>query len=139
MKLTTILSFVIIFSLVAVAGASLYNDIAGNYNIALNENISNTYDSIQEYYGDIEEVENQVKGTDSAAADTGDNNFIASIKAMWSSVQLFFGNFGFVLSLSNSVGQDLGIPAVVIQAITGLVLLGLVALIVSIAVRWKVD
>jgi len=139
MKLTTILSFVIIFSLVVVAGAALYNDTAANYGIAQDENISNTYNNIQNYYGNIEDVENQVKGSDSATSDVTDNNFIASIKAMWSAVQLFFNNFAFVTSLSTDIGEDLGIPSVIIQAITGLVLLGLVALIVSIAVRWKVD
>lgn len=139
MKITTIMVFMFVFSLVVVAGSSLYNDLAASYGVTLNQNVSNSYNNIQDYYGDLSEVEDQIQGSDSAAVDSTDNNFITSVKSMWAAVQLFFNNFRFVTDLSNNISDDLGIPKVIIDVITGLILLSFIALIFSIAVRWKAD
>lgn len=139
MKITTILVYVFVFSL-GIAGASFFfNDTANTYGVALQENISNSYDRIQDYYDNLEEVESQIQGADSAATETTDSNFITSVKSMWSSVQLFFNSLGFASDLANDVGEDLGIPKTVISVIIGLILLSFLALIFSIAVRWKSD
>jgi hypothetical protein len=135
MKLSTILSFVFIFGLFAVMGTTLFNSLGSTYGVTYDENISESYDNLQAYYDEIESVQGQVEGTDSATETNTDINFIANPKALWSSIQLFFNNFKFVGEITNNVANDLGIPSVVVIVITGLILLSLIAVIVGIAVR----
>lgn len=139
MKITTILMFVFVFSFAVVAAAGLYNDVANNYDITHQSNASATYNKIQEQYADLEEVNNAVKGTDAAGSDSDTSNFIANINSMWTSIQLFFNNIAFVTELTADVGDDLGIPEVAQQTIIAIILLSIIALIISVAVRWKVD
>lgn len=139
MKITTILMFVFVFSFGVVAAASLFNDIANNYDITFQSNASDTYNKIQEQYDDLDEANTAIKGTEAAGSDSDTSNFIANINSMWTSIQLFFNNIGFVTELTASVGDDLGIPPVAQQTIIGLILLSAIALIISVAVRWKVD
>lgn len=139
MKITTILVFVFVFTMTVGGGAVFYNDTARSYGVTMQSDVSASYDRIQEYYDNLESIENQVQGSDSAATDTTDSNFITSVKSMWSSVQLFFNSLGFATDLAGNVGNDLGIPSPIITVILGLVLLSFLALIFSIAVRWVSD
>lgn len=129
--------FVMVFALAVGGAATFFNETAYNYGVTLQPNVSSSYDNIQEYYANLESIEGQVQGSDSAATETTDANFITSVKSMWSSVQLFFNSLGFATDLANNAGEDLGIPAPVVGVVIGLVLLSFLALIFSIAVRWK--
>jgi hypothetical protein len=139
MKISTILVFVLVFTMAVGGAATFFNDVARNHGVILQENVSSSYDRIQDYYDNLESVEGQIQGSDSAATDTTDANFITSVKSMWSSVQLFFNSLGFATDLSGQVGEDLGVPNQVITVIMALILLSFLALIFSIAVRWKSD
>lgn len=139
MKISTILVFVLVFTMTVGGATTFFVDIASNYGVDYNVESSASYDRIQEYYNNLENVETQIQGSDSAATDTTDANFITSVKSMWGSVQLFFNSLGFASDLTNDVGNDIGLPSQVTTVIVALVLLSFLALIFSIAVRWKSD
>lgn len=136
MKLSAILTFLMVFSLAISGALLLYNDTGSNYGVTPNNQLQEKYSNINEYYGDINNTFSNIEGSESAGEGS---NFLVSLGRMWSSVKLFFNNFEFVSEVSSQAENDLKLPPIITTVIVGLILVSLVTLLISIAIRWRVD
>jgi len=135
MKLTTILFFLLIFSLSAVGIATLYNDVATDYGLE-KTTIGDDYNYIEQLSVKTNNSYSTVKG--SQASDSG-SNFLVSLGTMWSAVKGLFNTAEFSQQTIGQASKDLGIPSIVGGTFIALLTVSLIVLLVSIAIRWKVD
>lgn len=136
MKLNTIIIFMLIFSLTIVAGVTLYNDTASEYGITTST-IGNNYNYVNDLSATTNGSYQSIKGSQSSSGT--DSNFLVDIGTMWGVVKSLFNSAEFTQEVTGQASQDLGIPSIIPGVFISLITIALITLLVSIAVRWKVD
>ena len=136
MRLNTIIIFMLIFSLTIVAGVTLFNDVSGEYGYTAST-IGDDYNYVQDLSATTNGSYQSIKGSQSSSS--SDSNFLVDLGTMWGVVKSLFNSAEFTQEVTGQATRDLGIPSIVTGVFIGLVTIALITLLVSIAVRWKVD
>jgi len=136
MKLNTIIIFMLIFSLTVVAGASLYDDVASQYGYSAST-IGDDYNYISDLSVTTNGTYQSIKGSQSSGS--SDSNFLVDLGTMWGVVKSLFNSAEFTQEATGQATKDLGVPSIVAGVFIALITISLITLLVSIAVRWKVD
>jgi len=135
-RLNTIIIFMLIFSLTIVAGVTLFNDVSGEYGYTAST-IGDDYNYVQDLSATTNGSYQSIKGSQSSSS--SDSNFLVDLGTMWGVVKSLFNSAEFTQEVTGQATRDLGIPSIVTGVFIGLVTIALITLLVSIAVRWKVD
>ena len=126
----------LIFSLTIVAGVTLFNDVSGEYGYTAST-IGDDYNYVQDLSATTNGSYQSIKGSQSSSS--SDSNFLVDLGTMWGVVKSLFNSAEFTQEVTGQATRDLGIPSIVTGVFIGLVTIALITLLVSIAVRWKVD
>lgn len=141
MKFTTIPFILIIMTVVGVGMAGIYNTAASNVNKE-KTTIGDDYNRLGAVYGDYSDIENDIN--DVTATSSTDSNFLTDVSTMWKTTKGIFtmtSQLTNVTSMAsnNSEAGGLGFPSYLRWALLAVVVVSLMGLIISIAVRWKTD
>ena len=135
MKLSHVALFVIIFISLTTAMVGIFSDGIRIYGGEDQEFLSE-YPEISEIMEDYNQTYTTFQGT---AANTGDSNFFLDLDKMKAAMQQLFNGFKYVSLMVDPISEQFGLPPWFGIMIISIILIGLVVILLSAAIRWRID
>lgn len=135
MKLSHVALFVVIFVGLLTGLISIFADGIAVYG-GSDTNILTEYPQLSSIAADYNETYNTFQGT---AAGTGDSNFFLDLDSMKAAMQQVFNGFKYASIIVEPVSNTFNLPSWFTIMLTSIILIGLVILLVSAAIRWRLD
>jgi len=135
MKLSHTALFAVIFVGLLTGMVAIFSDGVRVYG-GTDADILSDYPGISSIVSDYNQTYNTFQGT---AASTGDSNFFLNLDKMKAAMQQLFNGFKYASLLVNPISEQFGIPPWASIMVTSIVLIGLVLILVSAAIRWRLD
>lgn len=132
MKITTIPLALIVLSVVVLGLGTFFS--TANIGLVSGENVSGTYDRLNNISPIYKEVDDTIKAT---GAGDSQGNFLVNLGSMWASVKIFFTSFGDVSEVTESAAYDLKVPDWLRFSLLATAAILFLGLLINIAVRWK--
>ncbi len=133
-KLSSFLIGVVLFSVIVMALAIPYGDLATNYNVKVDASFNETYAKLDIVDNSTLDIGKEIRGKEDLSA--VDAFFLAG-RAILSSARIVFNSFGVVTSIAFNVATDIGIPPLFVTAFTTILLISIVFGIISLWARFR--
>ena len=136
MKLSHIAIFVVVFVGLLTAMISIFSDGIRVYG-GSETDLLNNYPGISSIVEDYNQTYTTFQGT---PAQTGTvTNFFLNLDQMKAAITQLFNGFKYASLIVEPISEQFGIPPWATIMITTIVLIGLVMILVSAAIRWRLD
>lgn len=135
MKLSHVALFVVVFVGLLTGMVSIFSDGIRIYG-GNETDLIGQYPGISQVVEDYNQTYNTFQGT---TATTGDSNFFLNLDKMKAAIQQLFNGFKYASLIVEPISNQFGIPPWATIMVTSIVLVGLVMILVSAAIRWRLD
>lgn len=136
MKLSHVAIFAVIFAGLLTGMVSIFSDGIRVYG-GNETDILNDYPGISGVVSDYNETYTTFQGT--SAQEGGSSNFFLNLDKMKAAITQLFNGFKYASIMVEPISESFGIPPWATMMLTSIILIGLTLLLVSAAIRWRLD